>query len=78
MALWIRVGFCAGVSRIIHANRPEKFRGCQNLATAEARRPSMYLKLISMSPPGSSELFEGPEPFTAVLMSLGPDTVLES
>lgn len=78
MSLWIWVGFCASVLCIIHANRPEKFRGCQNLATAEALRPSMYLKLISMSPPGSSELFKGPDPFTAVLMSLGPDTVLES
>lgn len=31
-----------------------------------------------MSPPGSSELFKGQDPFAAILMSLGPDIVFES
>lgn len=59
-------------------NRPEKFQGYQNLAAAVAFTPSMYIKLISRSPPGSSELFKGQDPFTAILMSLGPYIVLES
>lgn len=39
---------------------------------------TMYAsKVISMSPPGSSEVFKGQDPITPILVSLGPDTVPE-
>ena len=79
MSLRIRVGFYASVLRhSIHVNRPKKFQGCQDLAAADNLIPTMYLKRINMSPPGSSELFKGQDPFAAILMSLGPDIVFES
>lgn len=48
--------------------------GDDSLAAAEKVTPRLYLKLISMSPAGRSDLFKGQDPVTAILISLGCDS----
>lgn len=73
MSLWIQVFLCK-CAAYHTCKQTKEMPGCHNLAAAANLIPSLYLKLISMSSAGGSELFKGQDPVIAILISLGPDS----